>query len=81
MIMPDAAFTSRQSALALLRAGCSYGEASDRTGLPLEDVISLWKGQDMADKKKSAPKPKPQAKPTPRPFSGGGGSGDPDKKK
>lgn len=33
-------------AIALLRAGCSYGEASDRTGLTLEDVISIWKSQD-----------------------------------
>lgn len=68
-------------ALALLRAGCSYGEASDRTGLPLEDVISLWKGQDMADKKKPAAKPKPAPKPTYQPRSGGTGNGPPPPKK
>lgn len=38
---------NRRTDIAMLRGGCSYGEASDRAGLSLEEVIALWKGSDM----------------------------------
>lgn len=68
-------------ALALLRAGCSYGEASDRTGLTLEEVMDLWKEDEMKSKV-SMPKPKPAPakpvlKPTYSPRGGGNGSNNP----
>jgi len=44
--MTPIADATRSSALALLRAGCSYGEASDRTGLSLEEVRAIWKAAE-----------------------------------
>jgi len=37
-----------QMALALLRAGLSFGEASDRTRLPLEVVMRIWNARAKA---------------------------------
>jgi len=47
--MTPIADETRRHALALLRAGRSYGEASDRTGLSLEEVRAIWrKAKDAA---------------------------------
>jgi hypothetical protein len=34
---------SEQTAIAILRAGCSYEEASQITGVSLERLYQLWK--------------------------------------